>query len=178
MAGEVARVLISAWVQFYRINVICRQTRIMWYRKEKIDFESLKRAEIALGIQLPDFFWDFYRNEARLIRKLRVVSKDADYIFLTTDFDWMIKHNRDLLQLPRTDGICRNKICIGTDGCGNDSFISLTGDDERVFFIDHEMAGELIDHDLNDFKWEDEELDKFDSLKAYVKYQIRMYQEL
>ena len=90
-----------------------------------------------------------------------------DYITISSDADWMIEHNRDFLQLPNNEGICRNKICIGTDGCGNDSFISLVGDDKRVFFIDHEIAGDLIDPDTNDFRWEDKELEKFDSLEDY-----------
>lgn len=150
----------------------------MWFKKEKIDLEGLAKVEQELKVKLPGFLWDFYRNESRLIRRLRRVSKDADYIYLTTDFNWMITHNRDLLKLPKTEGVLRNKICIGTDGCGNDSFISICGEDQRVFFLDHEIAGDLMDKEKDDFKWEDANMEKFPSLKKYVKYQIRLYREM
>lgn len=32
------------------------------------------------------------------------MANDEDYIYLTTDFDWMIEHNRDFLNLPNTEG--------------------------------------------------------------------------
>jgi len=150
----------------------------MWFKKHKINLDGLTKFEKELDVKLPNFLWNFYRNESRLIGKLRKVSNDADYIYLTTDFEWMIVHNRDLLKLPKKEGICRNKICIGTDGCGNDSFISLSNSDQKVYFIDHEIAGDLIDTEVDDFRWEDDNLDKFDSLREYVKYQIKMYREL
>ena len=147
----------------------------MWFKKYKIDLDGLAKVEKVLDVKLPHFLWDFYQNEARLIGKLRRVSRDTDYIHFTTDFEWMLSHNRDFLKLPKKEGICRNKICIGTDGCGNDSLVTLSNDDQRVFFIDHEIAGELIDPETDDFKWEDDELEKYDSLKAYVKDMIQLY---
>ena len=90
----------------------------------------------------------------------------------------MIAHNRDFLKLPSESGPCRNKICIGTDGCGNDSFVSLSNDDPRVFFVDHEVSEDFFDPAVQDFDWEHEELEKFPSLKAYVEEQIQIYEEL
>ena len=131
---------------------------------------DIEKVEKELGIKLPDFFIDFHRQQAQLLEELRNVSNDFDYITISSDADWMIEHNRDFLKLPNEAGLCRNKICIGTDGCGNDSFISLLGNDKRVFFIDHEIAGELIDEEINDFKWEDEEMTRYESLEEYVKF--------
>ena len=138
---------------------------------------DIDKVEKELNIKLPQFFIDFHLN-SELITELRDLSNDLDYITISSDADWMIEHNRDFLQLPNNEGICRNKICIGTDGCGNDSFISLVGDDKRVFFIDHEIAGDLINPDTNDFRWEDKELEKFDSLEDYVNYIINIYKGL
>lgn len=133
------------------------------------------KVEKELGITLPKFFIEFHHQNVQLIAELRKVQNDFDYIIISSDTDWMIQHNRDVLKLPRQIGLCRGKICIGSDGCGNDSFISLIGDDKRVFFIDHEIAGELVDQQIGDFKWENEELDKFESLEDYVKFYIEIY---
>lgn len=150
----------------------------MWFQKNKIQIDKLKEVERALNVRLPGFLWDFYRNEWKLIQKFHKMNNDSDYIALTIDFDWMIEMNRDFLKLPKTEGLCRGKICIGTDGCGNDSFISLEAYDQRVFFIDHEIAGELIDPAINDFMWEDERLEKFNSLKEYLEYKIKILKEI
>ena len=139
-----------------------------------VDLEALRNTEQALGTTFPAFLWKFYQEETALIAELKRRTKGDD-IFLTTDFDWLLTHNRDFLKLPSDSGICRNKICIGTDGCGNDSVISLLGDDERVFFLDHEIASELIDHDQNDFNWEHPEMISYSSLKEYVKEFIELY---
>lgn len=137
---------------------------------------DVEKVEKELGIKLPSFFTEFHRQNVEMIGELRLAANDFDYIVISSDADWMIQHNRDFLRLPREVGLCRNKICIGTDGCGNDSFISIVDDDPRVFFIDHEIAEKLIDIEIEDFRWEDEELNKFSSLTDYVKYYIEIYQ--
>lgn len=135
------------------------------------------KVEQELGVKLPSFFIEFHQNEEVLIQELRALNNDFDYITISSDADWMIEHNRDFLGLPRDEGMCRNKLCIGTDGCGNDSFISLDGKDQRVYFLDHEDIDEFgfIDEENEDFKWEHEELSKFDSPADYVKFYISLY---
>lgn len=149
----------------------------MWFSKFQIDFEKMDKAEKELGIQLPEFFRRFYQEQSALIKKFKNLNRDEDYITLTTDFDWMLEFNRDFLQLPKSEGLCAGKICIGTDGCGNDSFISLSGDDERVFKIDHEIGQELFDENTGDMNWEDERMEKYASLEQYLKDQIKFLRE-
>ncbi|MCT4622174.1 MAG: SMI1/KNR4 family protein [Schleiferiaceae bacterium] len=148
-----------------------------WFRKNKIDSKGIERVEKELKIQLPSFFKDFYDHQEKLIGKFKKLSNDEDYIALTTDFQWMIEVNRDFHKLPREEGIGRNKICIGTDGCGNDSFISLDGLDTRVFKIDHEIATELMDEEIGDFNWEDDRMEKYDTLESYLKEEIQILKE-
>ncbi|MCB0735502.1 MAG: SMI1/KNR4 family protein [Flavobacteriales bacterium] len=150
----------------------------MFFKKKSYDPNDLAAVESALNISLPAFVHDFYAHESALIQKLRKMANDEDYIYLTTDFDWMIEHNRDFLNLPNTEGFCRGKLCIGTDGCGNDTFISLSGDDPRVFCLDMDTTAELMDEATNDFRWEDDALIKHDSLKHYVEDRITMLKEM
>ncbi|TSE03677.1 SMI1/KNR4 family protein [Aquimarina algiphila] len=149
----------------------------MWFKKNDIDIKQIERVEQKLNIQLPSFFVDFYIKKEKLIRKFKKLSNDEDYITLTTDFNWMIEFNRDFHKLPRTEGLCKNKICIGTDGCGNDSFISLDGNDFRVFKIDHEIANDLIDKESGDFMWEDDRMGTYDSLEHYLEEEIKSLKE-
>ena len=149
----------------------------MWFKKNRIDLKQLEQLEQALNIKLPDFFLRFYSEEVKLINKFKKLSNDEDFIGLTTDFDWMIEYNRDFLQLPKTEGLCKHKICIGTDGCGNDSFISLETKDTRVFKVDHEIADDLLDDSTDDFNWEDERMEKYDSLRHYLKEEIKVLKE-
>ncbi|GAL80477.1 hypothetical protein JCM19274_767 [Algibacter lectus] len=66
----------------------------------------------------------------------------------------------------------RNKICIGEDGCGNYSFISTINNDKRVFFLDHDIAGELFNEEKYELDWENEKLQKHKSIGDYLKYHI------
>ena len=136
---------------------------------------DLHKIEQELALQLPAFFKQFHQEQQALITHFREVSNDADYIILSSDTEWLITHNRDFLGLPSTTGVYRNKLCIGTDGCGNDAFISLIAHDTRVFFLDHEESHEYFDQDINDFKWEDDNLTKYNSLEEYVRYYIEIY---
>ena len=149
----------------------------MWFKKQTIYINQIEKVEQELNIQLPSFFADFYKEKKKLIRKFKKLSNDDDYITLTTDFSWMIEFNRDFHKLPRTEGLCKNKICIGTDGCGNDSFISLDGKDTRVFKIDHEIANDLIDKETGDFMWEDDRMESYESLANYLEEEIKVLKE-
>ncbi len=137
---------------------------------------NLDRIEKELDIKLPSFFKKFHLEKAELINKFHNISNDFNYIVISSDTDWIIQYNRDFLKLPRSHGICRNKLCIGTDGCGNNSFISIIGDDQRVFFIDHEYAEQLMNQTINDFEWENEELEKYKSLEEYLKFYLEIYE--
>ncbi|WP_421750277.1 SMI1/KNR4 family protein [Croceimicrobium sp.] len=145
--------------------------------KHKIDLQKLDAAATELGIKLPDFLRTFYEERSDLIKRFKELSRDEDHITLSTDFDWILSYNRDFLQLPKTEGPCKNKICIGTDGCGNDSFIILEDPDKRVFKLDHEIANELIDPDTGDFDWEDERMEKYASLEDYLREEIKFLEE-
>lgn len=150
---------------------------MMWFKKKSIDIKQIEKVEQELNIKLPSFFISFYKEHEALIRKLKKISNDEDYITLTTDFNWMITFNRDFHNLPRKTGLCKNKICIGSDGCGNDSFISLDENDKRVFKIDHEIANELIDTKTGDFNWEDDRMEKYNSLKQYLDEEIKILKQ-
>lgn len=139
---------------------------------------NIKKIELELKVKLPEFFVGFHQRQQALIKTLRKVLNDEDYITLSTDANWIIEHNSQFLNLPNNKGFCRGKLCIGTDGCGNDSFIDLTGEDKRVFFIDHEIASELMNDAKDDFNWENEKLEKYSSLEEYVKFNIEVYQDI
>lgn len=135
---------------------------------------DIPKVEKELGIKLPSFFTNFHLQNTQLIEELRNVSNDADYIIISSDADWMVEHNRHLLK-SSPEGLFSNKICVEEDGCGNYSFISIFGDDKRVFFIDHEIADEFIDKEDNAINWESDTLTKFENLVEYVKYNIEAY---
>lgn len=139
---------------------------------------NIKKIELELKVKLPEFFVEFHQHHQELIKTLRKLLNDEDYITLSTDANWIIEHNSQFLNLPNNKGFCRGKLCIGTDGCGNDSFIDLTGEDIRVFFIDHEIASELMNDAKDDFNWEDERLEKYSSIEEYVKFNIEVYQDI
>ncbi len=139
------------------------------------DASELAAVEQALNLRLPDFVWSFYEKQAELISELRLVSNDEPYIYLSTNFDWIVAQNRDFLHLPRASGPCRNKICLGSDGCGNDMFVHLTGTDETVYQLDHEIAWELFDEAADDFRWDDPQMNRWPSLIEYCRFCIEIY---
>lgn len=115
--------------------------------------EELKGIEAKFKVELPKFYKDFHLQDQELI----VEAYLADDIWFSTNKKWLINHNRVFLQLPRADGLIRNKICIGTDGCGNDAFINLDENDKRIFILDHEIASDFLDEELMDYKWDEME---------------------
>jgi hypothetical protein len=57
---------------------------------------------------------------------------------LSTNPEWLISHNQSLFNRAKTDQYLSNKFCIGTDGCGNDTFINIDDNDDSIYFLDHE----------------------------------------
>jgi hypothetical protein len=93
------------------------------------------------------------------------------------------------LELPKSKGFSSNKICIGTDGCGNDSYISLDETDTNVYFLDHESwaedVGLIYDYDKNEynFDFENDDIDwsiliSSKNLTDHVVYFINMLQDM
>ncbi len=138
----------------------------------------LEAVQESLHLRLPESVHLFYRQQQELISELRLVCNDEPYVYLSTDFDWVIRHNASFLKLPRETGPCRNKLCLGSDGCGNDMFVVLDERDERVFQLNHEIASELYDPVLDDFLWEHPEMSTWESLEAYTRYFIQLCREL
>lgn len=127
-----------------------------------LDIHAFGEIEAALQIKLPTYYKDFHLTEHDLVAKLRSLTitgiYQEDQLYLASNSKWIIEHNRDFLNLPRRKGFLSNKICIGTDGCGNDSFISLDGNDTNVYFLDHESWEDDLGLEL-DFDFENNDVD-------------------
>lgn len=134
----------------------------------KKDFDEIEK---KLKIILPTSFKEFHLKKIDLIETLH---KTYEWEQLSIEREWIIESN-EYMSLPfdREDGLCKNKIIIGTDGCGNDSVISLDNSDPRVFVIDHEIASELISEETLDFDWDNERMTSFPNLEEYVIEIIR-----
>lgn len=132
-----------------------------------LDQEAFTAIEESLSIKLPTHFKNFHLYERDLIAKLRELQIDSndEWECIATYPQFIIEQNRDFLQLPKYKGFAKNKICIGTDGGGNDSFMSLDEKDTNVYFLDHEdfaydagiecnEVGELkFDFENDDIDW-------------------------
>ncbi|WP_042498734.1 SMI1/KNR4 family protein [Algibacter lectus] len=130
---------------------------------------DLIKIEKELKVKLPDFFVKFHLEKNNLIKEL---INDSFELILYSDSDIIITTNKNLFKIPTDKGMFRNKICIGEDGCGNYSFISTINNDKRVFFLDHDIAGELFNEEKYELDWENEKLQKHKSIGDYLKYHI------
>ena len=129
----------------------------------KNDFSKIEK---ELKITLPNSFKEFHLMKTDLIDELY---KTHGWEQLSVDSEWIIESNKYMsLPFDREDGLCKNKIIIGTDGCGNDSVMSLDDSDSRVFIIDHEVASELISEITLDFDWDNERMPSCINLEDYV----------
>jgi hypothetical protein len=127
-----------------------------------LTLDSISFIESSLKIVLPSYYKDFHLSELELILKLRKLEED-DMFYLSTNPEWLISHNQSLFNRAKTDQYLSNKFCIGTDGCGNDSFINLDDNDDNVYFLDHEkITPQLeVDYSLTDSLKDISNLTKF-----------------
>lgn len=99
--------------------------------------------ENELKIKLPEYYKDFHLSQIELILKLRKLEAD-DMLHLSTNPNCLKSHNRDLFEFSQNNKYLENKFCIGTDGCGNDSFMSFDENDKNFYFLDHESVEQKI----------------------------------
>lgn len=141
-----------------------------------LDSESLSKIEEKLNIKLPSYYKEFHISQIELISKLRNLEND-DMIYLSTNKNWLISHNYNLFEQSKTSLYLKNKFCIGTDGCGNDSFISLDENDLNIYFLDHEVEPVL---EINQFGFLDPNLislNTHSNLSKYVNNYIEIINE-
>ncbi len=108
--------------------------------------DSIAYIESSLKITLPSYYKDVHLSELELIAKLRELQED-DMIYLSTNPEWLIHHNQYLFNRAKTEQYLSNMFCIGTDGCGNDSFINLDENDTNIYFLDHEKTTPQLEID-------------------------------
>lgn len=142
-----------------------KKTAIILQKRETIlnlTLDSISYIENSLKITLPSYYKDFHLSELELILKLRKLEED-DILYLSTNPKWLISHNQYLFNRAKTDQYLSKMFCIGTDGCGNDSFINLNDSDNNIYFLDHEkITSQLeIDYSLNDSSKDISNLTKF-----------------
>ncbi len=145
----------------------------------KNDFEKIEK---ALGIKLPEHYKIFHLTEKELLKKLRESDPwpEDHSIGIATDVNYIIEMNT-LMKLPSTSGPVRNKLAIGGDGCGGNSFMDITDPgNTTIFFLPHDEYEheEIFDEDNDDFRWDHEGLKGQKSLKAYTSELIRFNEEV
>jgi hypothetical protein len=105
---------------------------------------------------------------------------DDHSIGIATDVNYIIEMN-NLLKLPSTTEPVRNKLAIGGDGCGSNSFIDISNPENTpVFQILHDEYAyeEIFDEEKDDFRWDHEGLKGEVCLTAYAMDLIRFNEEI
>ncbi|NVO30363.1 SMI1/KNR4 family protein [Hymenobacter lapidiphilus] len=141
---------------------------------------DFNRLEQELRVELPVYYKNFHLQETELIQKMRQGPlTDQEHLSLATDAEWLLQTNKEI-GVPRQVGPCRGKFCIGTDGGGNDFFISLeTSADTTVYQAAHDgfPREEIYDEEIDDFIWSHEGLHMGQDLKDFVKQDIQANKE-
>ena len=141
------------------------------------DFNKLEQ---ELQIELPAHYKKFHLQEIALIKKMREGPlTDQDHLSLATDADWLLQTNQEI-GVPVLTGPCRGKLCVGTDGGGNDFFINLENPGDTVVYQaahDGFPREEIFDEKLDDFIWSHDGLQMGRNLEDFVKQDIQAIKE-
>ncbi|MBT2557702.1 SMI1/KNR4 family protein [Hymenobacter sp. ISL-91] len=143
----------------------------------RVDFDMIEQ---QLQIKLPAHYKNFHLQETSLIQELREGAlTDQAHLSLATDADWLPQTNQEM-GVPKEAGPCRGKFCIGTDGGGNDYFISIENSaDTIVYQAAHDgfPREEIYNEELDDFIWLHEGLQMGKDLRDFVKQDIQANKE-